>query len=732
MNGSPWLVGSLVEGALDGHTTNLYRIVCLLPVQNAVFLLQIQQGKTPHSTCLPKRYALDSAQRRLRPVAECVRLVEMDEPDEKIAALVAGRDRRFGLIEPLVNASALPALLHRKQRRALIEQQALASNTDSVRLRKLLTRYWWYGCDKNALLELRAHQGGLGNIRCKPGPIKRGRPGAIVREQPNTRLKGVNVTQRHLAIFAQALELYWIAENATLAETYSLMEHHLFRKTVSTPDGTVKTYQISKRHIPSREQFVYHARRIIREHGLKRQKLSELDYMSKEAGRFGSARDIAEGPGDIFDVDATEFDFELVASWDATRRIGKPTTYLVIDRSSTAIVGFHCEPRAENWEGYRRALYSAFTPKDELLKRCGLFEEFGNIWPFNAVPNAVFSDRGPARSNDALKALCGELGLEKATSPTKRPDLNAVVESFQKVVQQRISLLPGAYKHKGDERSKQRASTARRSARLNERAFLACAVAAICEHNQGTNAAQLLTAPMIADKVKPVPEEIFLWGLRNSASKYLHYRNPASLYPKLLPSREVAVYPSGVRYSHARYNSQRLQSWRQQFARKTPRIKVYIDAHPNYLYWQPAAGQWEELVMSAADQARFEGMGWADIERHLQKSAADATKISHARRQRGVLSRTQEKILQDIEANTGSASVYQPGKQSVAINRAFEARKHRAAHEKEGRSVMEKLTQVGSSVATAPPVAKPAPSPRKDNEPSLAELRARFFKTARS
>ena len=733
--GSPaWLIGSLVEGALDGHAVKLYRVVYIQPAQNIVFLLHVEQAKTPHSTCLPKGHVLDSAQRRLRPVAECIRLAEMEEPDERIASLVDGRDRRFGLIEPLVRTSVLPGLMHRKQRQELIKQQALATNVQGTQLRKLLTRYWWYGCDKNALLELRALQGGPGKVRCEPGPAKRGRRNALVREQPETKLKGVNVNKRHLEIFAQALELYWIAENATLSETYSRMEHHLFRRTVSKPDGTAKTYQISKRHIPSRQQFVYHARRIIAAHGLRRHKLSELDYMSTQAGRFGSARDIADGPGDVFDIDATEFDFELVASWDATRRIGKPTTYLVIDRSSTAIVGFHCEPCAERWEGYRRALYSAFTPKDGMLKRCGLWEDFGNIWPFHAVPNAVFSDRGPARSNDALKALCKELGLEKAASPTRRPDLNAVVESFQKKVQARVSLLPGAYKQGRDERSRQRASAARRSAQLDKRAFMACAVAAICDHNQSSSVPHLLTAPMIKAAVKAVPQDIFLWGLSNSAVDYLRHRDPVSLYAKLLPSREAAVYPSGVRYNHARYNSQRLQSWRQQFGRKSPKITVYIDADPFYLYWQPSGGQWEELVMSAADQARFDGMGWADIERHLQKIAADAIEVSHARHRRGILSRTQEKILRDIQEAGGGASAFQPGKQSVATNRTFEARKQRATQQKEGRSTMEKLTQARPALLP-PPSDKPAPVARhsgEEAEPTLAEMRARFFKTTQA
>lgn len=729
MSTAPWLIGSLLEGTLDGSNIHLFRVVFMQPSENLVYLLEVKRNITPHSTQVPQSCPLDRARAQLQLIDECIRLEEMEAADDELSPeWLAGQDRRYALIADLVTPEVLPKMLHRRHRRQLIDDQAARHNVEQAYLRRLLTRYWWYGCDRRSLLQLRSRQGAPGQPRTEASQSKRGRPNAIAKHNPQSPRKGVNVTERHLRIFRQALDLYW-RNGSTLAEAYASMESNLYRKTISKPDGTVVPYQIAKQFIPTKEQFFYHSRRILREPGWKQSKLSELDFMTQEAARTGSARDIAAGPGDIFDIDATEFNFELVASWNPRLRIGKPTTYIVIDRASTAIVGVYAEPRAERWEGYRRALYSAFTPKTKLLERCGLLETFPDLWPFHAVPNAVFSDRGPARSNDALQALCDELKLEKATAPPHRPDLNAVVESLQKKVQDLLSEMSGGYKRTRDEQSRRRASAARRNAVLNEQQFMRLLVAAIGEHNQSADVRHLLTAKM-GPRVRAVPQDIFLWGMQNSAVNYMRFRNGAELYAKLLPSRQLCVYQDGVRYQNARYSSERLQYWRQHEVRKNKKVKVYIDADPHFLYWQPSAGQWEELVMSATDQARVAGMSWTDIEKHLEKVAAEAIHIAHRRHKRGVLARTKEATLRDIERNRLAASGYQPHKQSIDSNRSFEARKQQSHQQKEGRETMLELTDSPEQRSLPDPNAAQAPAPQRpteNGEPSLADLRKRHF-----
>lgn len=735
MTASAWLAGKLLEGRLDGKTNKLYRIVLLEPHAGLAHLLEVERNVIHHSTRVPLAARFEQARATLHLVAECIRLPDMSWIDSELSDETrASRDARFSLIQPLVEPSVVGRLMIRRQRAELLGRRARDTGVSVVQLRRLLTRYWWFGCDANALIELRSRRGAPGQPRQVVGKAKRGRPNAMVLERPSTRLRGVNVDKRHLRVFLDALRNYWVKDNMTLSEAYDRMERELYRKSMTDRDGHVTHYQIDKRLIPTKAQFYYHASRLIRENELREARSHALDYATKLAPRSGAARSIATGPGDIFDIDATEFNFELTSSWNPRTRIGRPTTYFVLDRYSTAIVGVYAEPRAERWEGYRRALYSAFTTKTALLDQLGFVNEDADIWPISAVPNAVFSDRGPARSNDALAALVKQLKLEKATAPTKRPDLNAVVESMHKKVQDKLSTAPGGFKRGGDTRMKQRASNARRGARFNERQFMRELVAVIHEHNTASLVPHLLNSEMIAAGVKPVPQDIFVWGLENSAVDYLRFRNPTELYALLLPFREVSVSTRGVRYKKAYYDSPDLQLWRLDHRGKAPKVTVYIDADPRILHWKPAPQRWDELVMSAADQQRTGGMSWDEIELHLRKVSADSIVIDRARSKRGVLSRAKEQNLREIAAHGPSGS-YKPKEQSVSRNRSLASRQKQSQHEAQGRETMGKLAvplftgqenhrgSVGVELgnqATSPPT-------RASGEPSLDDLHREFF-----
>jgi hypothetical protein len=659
----PWKIGQLLFGPLDTSIPQLWRAIYIEPQVSIspnetpenlpfIYLLPVAANVTPHSTVLPIGCRIDIARVALKPVAECIRLSEMGTRDSEVDALLqAGRDAKFSLIEPLVSVSALPGLMSRRERASLIEGRAAATKCASSHLRKLLTRYWWYGCDKNSLIDLKSLQGGPGKRRLNPGDAMRGTPNALARENPNSPYAGTNVSARHEQLFLKALHIYWAGKGFSLADSYEHMRTELYRTLVTRKDGTTFYRKTPGHKIPTIGQFRDHAKKLIAEHGLKQRNLSRLDYDTKEASRGGTSQDIVFGPGDIFDMDATEFNFEIVASFNSRKKLGKPTVYLVVDRGSTEIVGAYLECRPERWEGYRRALFCAFTPKDAMLYDLGVTQEFGKIWRVHAVPNGIFSDRGAARHNDALKILSGELNLEKSLPPPKTPYLNAVVESLNKKLQNRLSILPGGYRRDNTGRAKQQHNDARSVSQLNERQFMKVLIAAIHDHNTNDDKTKLLTPKMTG--VKGVPEGIFNWGIKHSPVDHLRHLNHAELYARLLPSKSMSVSNKGIRYENSYYDSPALQNWRGRQEAKRPRQDFHIDADPLYLYWRPTSTTWDRVVMRAADQKKYRGMSWDDIEMYAREPLKQRIRIHADAATRKVFPKVAEAVLREAASSLG-------------------------------------------------------------------------------
>jgi hypothetical protein len=695
------------------------------PQDPTIYLLEVSTEISPHSSRLPIAYSEVTARQKLNAVAECVRHAFMDLPDEQLPEpRRERRDRLFAEIEDLVSQGNIGQLLTPATRPLLISKQASLLGVLPQNLRKLLTRFWWYGCDKNALLDLTSLKGGAGRYRDRPIRSKRGRRNAVAKEDPSSRLRGANYDDTHRKKFIDALTIYWKGQGLSLAETYRQMRENIYRIRIVKPDGTIGSRRVPAYRIPSLGIFYRVARRLIAELDLKGSNLGPLDYVTKVAAKSGSARDIADGPLDIFDVDATEFEFELVAAYDPSVRIGKPTVYLVVDRFCSYIVGLYLECRPERWDGYRRALYCAFTDRRELLARLELSQEYGLIWHRYGVPNAIFSDRGPARSNNALDSLCGRLVLEKAGPPPHRPDHNPVVESLHGKLQQRLSYLPGGYTRKAGERAATRRKGARTSARLTEKQFLRILIAAAHDHNTLAEVRDALRPEMVG--VQPTPDAIFAWGLENTFVEHQGH-DAAELYANLLPVvPQRAVTPQGIRYKSCQYDSPELQAWRRRQVNEHVKTDFYPDGDPQLGYWRNGK-QWCVLPMVQNDRQRTAGFSWLDIEKHTEW-------MNKMRIVRGAKSHKTAVFPKVAEAAMREAMALEPAsgpsraavtQQSIRTNRKVTETLRQREQAREGARIMYAATSSAKdpSPAKKQKVASKKPSNAKKYLPSIAHLR---------
>src|SRR4051794_17086688 len=72
-------------------------------------------------------------------------------------------------------------------------------------------------------------------------------------------------------------------------------------------------------------------------------------------------------------------------------------------------------------------------------------------------------------------------------------------------------------------------------------------IRAVLKHNRRLMKKHKVDAEMIADKVKPIPVELFKWGVENKTG-HLHYYDSEYVRVHLLPSKTASVTEDGIQF----------------------------------------------------------------------------------------------------------------------------------------------------------------------------------------
>lgn len=701
-------IGQLLQEEISTSHHQLLRIVAKDEENDLVYFLALDE-KRPRGTRIPFGKSLSVVESligsRYQFIPECVRPPEMVLADDEIPeSALRVRAKRTLLLGDLVDSSNRLALMQKGQRAELIRKQADRVGVPETQIRLLVTIFFWYGCDENALIGHRWAQGGRGQAR-KAGEKKRGRPNAFALEDRSSPDRGVNVNDWHLQKIRQALHLYWIKKNRSYEATYNEMVQNLYVQKSKGADGVVRTYPVSGRKIPTIAQFRDWAKKIIAEDGSYKEKLGEKDWEDVHRHSYGSSSDLAEKPGDVFDIDGTGGKAELAKTADKADRIGRPTLVIAVDRGSNAIVGAAVSMHAEKWDLYRRCLFSACTSKTSLLQSLGLPDD---CWQIHAVPAAIFVDRGPGNSEAAGEAIINRLKRERATAPPRTPRAKGLAEGLNTLVHSRLSHLPGAYtRAKFNARMIDKRKTARKNASYTRTQYFIELIKQIDIHNKTSDATHLLTAAMRKDLVKSVPEEIFKWGIKNRRGGENLNLSEADIYFELLDHKTQVVYQDGVLYRKAYYWSPALDAWREaqmleHFGEKgfSPRVEVAIDpVDPNVRYWQSSPGVVDRLMIHEQGLARFEGATLEEVEDEFVPQDRKDRIASRRNQARGILLRKEQKEnLREIAEGQNESQTQEwcpPSKRPVSVSRSEERALEDFERSQFSRKLMDQKAEIG-------------------------------------
>lgn len=435
-----------------------------------------------------------------------------------------------------------PDIFIPSRRSELIKIATREFGISSKTVRQYLKRYWARGMVKNALLPDFINCGKPQN-RERQYTKKAGRP--IVYEST---IKRAAISDEWKNIIRISLEKYYfIRSKPSLKYAYQQMLKEYFSK--DNEESGYKVLDVDK-PIVSFDQFYYWYRKWYKPEEAIHKREGRREFLQNYRAIIGSATEDSMGIG-IYAIDATIGDIYLVSSMDRNSVIGRPIIYLSVDLFSRAITGLGVGIENMSGNSLRVALANTFENKRDFCRRTLDMEISDEDWPIHYIPHTILADRGSELISDELTQIVENLNVKIQNTGSFRPELKAICEKYFDIVQQHISpFLPGAvqkdYKKRGG-------VDYRKKAVLNLNEYTRILVRCILFYNNHNFLSNYpLTQTMMDEKIRPIPIELFKWGLRKGIGQ-LRTMSLDAIRSNIYPKSQATVTPKGIHFGNLYY-----------------------------------------------------------------------------------------------------------------------------------------------------------------------------------
>jgi len=611
-------VNQLIEWLNDEGRPHIERILRIDPSHTDAYLFDVQN---PKAMPVWRRIAdLESGiqQGDARLLMDDPFLIGMRSEEDVSDLHRAHRDQAWFVIQPLVEM-ADGAIFVAEKRGPLVEAACTSMGVSKPTVYSYLRRYWRGGQTKNALLPAFDRRGGKGKDK-SAGERKRGRP---PRRAQATQETGINVDDTIRAKFQRGIRLYY--ENRSersLMKAYQLILERLFNLGYEKRVETLVPVLPPVSDLPTFRQFRYwYEKERDLESSLKR-RLGDTRYALTRRPVVGDSTQMANGPGSLYQIDATKDDIYLVSRTDRNRIIGRPVVYLVQDVLSRLITGIAVTLEGPSWLGAMLALENTASDKTPFCQEFGIDDV--EWWPARHLPEAILADRGELEGYNADN-LVNSLGIRVSNTPPYRADGKGIIEqSFRLSHLALVHQLPGAVR-KPKERGEH---DYRQDAVLTLHEYTHLVILWVRNFNLHHYLDDYpLTEDMVADGVEPYPIDLWTWGIVNR-SGHLRTVPRDILRLNLLPGGEASVTPRGIQFRGALYTTERAmrEHWYVR-ARNTGTFRVPVAYDPrlmDIIYLRLDAGRQIEPCNLTERHRRLRGYTWWEYEEWKQVKAEKA------------------------------------------------------------------------------------------------------------
>lgn len=438
-------------------------------------------------------------------------------------------------------------LLQKSYRSKIFKRISDESGVSLSTVKKLFSRFWQRGMNKNALLPDYINSGARGKER-KLSDNKVGRPKKA--DYYGESNKGINITSDVKKHFELAINKYYRnKKKPSLTETYTLLLKDFYSDTY-IQNGEVKYRIWDESRIPSYQQFYYWFRKTkdIQKDIIFRE--SEKEFNLKHRQLLSNSTQETDGPGTRFQIDATIADIYLVSSLNRNRVIGRPVVYAIIDVFSRIITGIYVGLEGPSWIGAMMALDNMIADKVVYCRAHGI-EIREEQWPCRHLPEIIIADRGEFEGFN-VENLINNLNVKIENTSPYRGDLKGIVERSFRTTNEKIKhKTPGAiqkeFRKRGDR-------DYRLDATLTLEEFIKIYINIVLHHNNKIIDKYPMDKEMISDEIIATPINLWNWGIENRKGR-LKTVDREVLRLNILPKGKASVSRAGIRFKGLYYSS---------------------------------------------------------------------------------------------------------------------------------------------------------------------------------
>lgn len=440
-------------------------------------------------------------------------------------------------------------LLEKHLRTKKFEEISKAIGLSVPKVKKIFSRYWQRGMNKNALLPDYINSGAKGKER-KLTKNKVGRPKRA--DYYGEVIEGINITSEVKQHFQIAINKYYRNNNKiSLKETYTLILRD-FYSDIFKEDNEIKHKVWDKSRIPTYNQFYYWFKKSedIKKDIIFRESKKEFDLKNREL--LSNSKQETDGPGTRFQIDATIADIYLVSSINRNRIIGRPVVYAIIDVFSRLITGIYVGLEGPSWVGAMMALDNMVEDKVEYCKKYDIEVEEGQ-WPSKHLPEIIIADRGEFEGY-SVENLINNLNIKIENTSPYRGDLKGIVERNFRTTNEKIKhKTPGSiqkeFRKRGDR-------DYRLDATLTLVEFTRIYINIVLHHNNKIIEKYPMDKEMIADEIVATPLNLWKWGIENTKGR-LKIIDRELFRLNILPKGKASISRSGIRFKGLYYSSEK-------------------------------------------------------------------------------------------------------------------------------------------------------------------------------
>lgn len=498
-------------------------------------------------------------------------------PDSELTpAQKTKRDEDWETVEKYLLPN-MKELLKKQGREAKIVEIAMQSGLGKTKVKKLLSRYWQRGMNKNAMLPDYANSGGRGKTK-KLSDEKIGRPRRVTVNGEYR--SGINITDEIKTQFEHAINKYYRkANNYSLKDVYGFILRDFYSDRYKE-NGELHYRIWESNRIPSYHQFYYWFKKLEDPKKDIEFRKSAKEYELKHRPLLSNSKVETNGPGTRFQLDATIADIYLVSAFDVNRIIGRPVIYAIVDVYSRIITGIYVGLEGPSWLGAMMALDNMVADKVEFCKQYGI-DVTEEQWPTYHLPEIIIADRGEFEGY-SVEVLLNNLNIKIENTTAYRGDLKGIVERKFRTINGKVKQkAPGAiqkeYRERGDR-------DYRLDATLNLKEFTALIITLVLQHNHKIIDKYPMEKEMITDGIVPTPINLWNWGIQNRKGR-LRTVDRDILRLNVLPRGRATISRAGIKFKNLLYGSKRAieEQWYAKLKNKSIDI-VYDPRHLDKIY----------------------------------------------------------------------------------------------------------------------------------------------------